>query len=284
MLEKRRHQYLSILGIVQYIPKKSLAGAKPSIELNNNLMPREQAVPVSARLDSANRGSIDEEQQHLSGSEEDVEHSRQNTADNHDLIADGPHQHPDSKILAENLPLSNNSNIELIKPKPHAKSSETTNFVLRAWRVAEDCLVLDSRQPGTALPIDRLLQNILRLVGYPPAQLPPSETIRWPLFENDQNAQSKAQARAMVQAFVQAQHGKVPLKKLILMGEAATQFTLDEDPDQPFGLLCGTALFHSQWLLKIAIIPSLHAMLREPKGKAIAWKALRQLSAITVDH
>lgn len=265
MLEQLRHQYLSVFGIEQYVPKRQLMGAKPSVAMPDVLTAPDKSFINTGRasgfsnIDKTASDHLDSKTaKPLSATRDQVGHTR-------------------SKGLTSDLSPAPDIGVE--KTKPSSTVSKDITFVLNVWRIAEDCLVLDSRQPGTALPTDRLLQNMLRAIGYPLVQLPTSEAIRWPLFKNDQNSQDKARARSMVQAFIHAQYCKAPLKTLILMGEKASQYALDEEQmmGKTFSALCETMPVHSQWPLNIVITPSLHEMLQEPKLKATAWKSLRRL-------
>lgn len=271
MLERQRHHYLSVFGIDQYIPYRRLPGAAVSKLLSDEAL---QPVDMNAQLRSQSQSQAPQEQQAASNIDLNLDTSETEQDSNpisQKLLCDVPEaEEPVSSVSepVQESPQENNSQDQ--------SSNTVVRFLLNIWRVSDDCLVIDSRQPATALPTDRLLQNILRAIGYPLVQLPPREMIRWPIFSQDPLADDAEQARAMVQAFISAQDKKSSLAKIILMGEEASRFALDHT-DNPFDELCGHMCSHQLWQAKIAVTPSLHAMLHEPMTKAMAWQVLQKL-------
>lgn len=176
---------------------------------------------------------------------------------------------------------------------PIDMSRAPVKFVFSVWRV-KDILILDTRKVREALPTDHLLQNILRSVGYSVAQLPVSESLRWPLFVDkrfakknngtdkielteEQYKNDSEQSRAMVQAYISAQHSKAPLKYLFLMGAETTSSTLDDSIR--FVDCNGTVLSTKFWEgIQCLIMPSLYSMLQDPPSKRIAWNALQSMN------
>jgi hypothetical protein len=164
-------------------------------------------------------------------------------------------------------------------------------FTLNVWRIREELMVIDSRQPAAALPTEKLLQNILRSVGYPLAQLPPSELLRWPLFTNkkltsknltnkyiDQSSEEE-EARAMVQAYLSAQYAKAPVKTLLLLGQSAVQFALTPNTEIKdfYEQHKGSQITSSPWQSQVLVAPSLVDMLHDPMQKRVTWQALQVL-------
>ena len=251
MLAKQRHQYLSVLGIEQYIPRFSLGGAHSSNRLQE-------------------------------GDLEPIDHAK--------IIAAPVTQ---TKVTPTKATATQAVAVSQVAKTADDATSETARgkveFTLSVWCINPGCFVLDSRQPGTALPTNRLLQNILYAMGYPLEQLPPGETIRWPIFNNHQWVNDVEQACAMVQAFISAKAKKVPLQKIILMGKAACHFALgdsthhDKDTDgntaDYFDSVCGSQVESPLWQAPVTIIPSLDAMLQDPRQKALAWKGLKNMPA-----
>ena len=270
MLERQRHQYLSVFGIDQYIPRRVLPGARPSLQLPDEAL---RSLEKVAKVVPA------KEQQ-----ESPVK--RREASDQAPVMLSNEPEQSKSSLPTAELTRIPQKTAQVASPTPTptsaitnspTTSSQTTaplRFLLNIWRVAEDCLVIDSRQPATALPTDRLLQNILRAIGYPMVQLPESEIIRWPIFSQDPMANDEEQARAMVQAFISAQDSKAALAKIILMGEEATRFALEKS-EQTFDQLSGQVHSHKLWQARIAVTPSLHSMLHEPITKALAWQVLQ---------
>jgi hypothetical protein len=150
-------------------------------------------------------------------------------------------------------------------------------------------MVIDSRQPGAALPTDRLLQNILRSINCHLAQLPPSELLRWPLFnyskfkdnkfKDDKLSSNEDEARAMVQAYISAQCSNGTTHTILLLGKDAIRFalTIEDDIDRFYEQHKGTALLQPQWKNSVLIAPSLIDMLQDPMQKRVMWNALQTL-------
>lgn len=295
MLEKQRLTYLEHLGIENYVPKRVLVGAAPS-----------QLLSDEALLDPIAFSTRDHV--HLSGEKEYVEQAVAIHTDDRDAVVDSANdtdsnqsdQHTDvsATVLADFL----ESKPEQSRPKkpqhvttpdaiPAAGNTSTADhqairFTLNVWRISHSFLVVDSRQPAMALPTDKLLQNILRAIGYSMAQLPPSELLRWPLFKSADTsiAQEEIEARAMVQAYISAQFNKVSddsasAKILLLLGENAVRFALDPngDIDSFFNQHQGSSIDQPQWQASALIAPSLIDMLQAPLKKRITWQALQTL-------
>jgi len=146
-------------------------------------------------------------------------------------------------------------------------------FTLHCWRVSREVLVLDTHQPDLALPVERLLLNIVSCrLGV--QQLPKREVVRWPLFKQDQQAQDEAQARAMVHAYIAAQHAKAPIEQLWLFGRDAALYALNTFDDLP---VYGSVCVDTDWGLPILALPGLADLLQSPLDKALVWKGLAAL-------
>jgi len=313
MLEQRRQNYLSLLGIDNYVPRRLLDNAAESELLTDEHF----AFPdssASVPTHTENNTAITTKQE-LSESQYTQQHTQPHTQ---------PHKQPQTESPAAALTaletLREASDAETTAPKQNSPSpladilepqqtagaqaksepsieqgenkissanegstAEELNFVLSVWRIRDQLLVIDTRQPGAAYPTDRLLQNILRAIGYPLAKLPASETIRWPLFINkkqinknasvnaEKHSQDVEQARAMVQAYITAQMAKLPFNALLCMGDEAARFSLDSSDSNTVDEK------ENQWNIPVVKTPSLFSMLQEPLLKASAWKALQAI-------
>ena len=244
MNKQQRLAYLNHLGIDSYVSRKPLPGAAPSI-----------VQPV--RLDKA-------------VTTEDKEQPEQQTIPS-------PYEPTSSNSTEARIGIDvaidqtdhTNKTADVAIQSPSAE----IRFSLHCWRINDDLLVLDSHEPGSALPTDTLLLNIIRSIGHPLIQLPHSELLRWPMFSDDQHADDKDQARAMVQAYVQAQVSTKPAKHLLLMGADAAQFTLNRFDD--WQSVEGKTI--QQWEMTLISVPSLANMLREPLLKRITWRVIKSL-------
>ena len=266
MLERQRQQYLSVFGIDNYMPRRILPGAAPSALLASELL-----QPL---VDDSPEKQLNQQQFSSVPKAESIEQADSDVAANLSEMLSTPLDALPLDVLKQ----SEAPTIEQVDAgdgvvETTLDQQKEVRFVLTVWRIVDYCLVIDSRQPGAALPTDRLLQNILRAIGYPLAQLPPSELIRWPLFS--QVSADESQARAMVHAYISAQEIKAPIKHLLLMGEPAACFSLGSNTK--FSALNGCLVETSPWQATTVVIPSLVTMLQEPLQKGIAWKALQQL-------
>lgn len=307
MLEHRRQHYLSLLGIENYMPTRILPSAAPSILMPDELLVDPAALSLSLHapaLDNPEKHSLDphSESERMGQVPKDENSTGDHlTAKDSTAITEAMSSHPldalgsvDEDIATlhrDTLPEASHINAQVqadigSRVEQHRHTSASIKFIFSVWRI-QDVLVLDTRKVREALPTDRLLQNILRAVGYPTAQLPASESLRWPLFTNKRSANTgksptdagmgnadKEQARAMVQAYISAQHTKAPLKYLFLMGDESTVFTLDEttSADSTIGTMSTAALWGG---VQCFSMPSLYTMLQDPPSKHIAWQALR---------
>ena len=245
MNETRRLTYLAHFGIDYYLARRPLQGAAPSI--------------VSGVLD-VSIPDLQEATVETLSSPLSINATINDTESDSDV---------DSKTTVINTSSS------LTKHQ-----TKTVHFSLHCWRIHDDLLVLDTHEPGAALPTDTLLLNIVRSLGYPLEQLPQSEPLRWPLFESDQQANDENQARAMVQAYIQAQLSKQPANHLLLMGTDAARFTLDTFDD--WQSVEGKRF--QQWQMTLIAIPSLADMLREPLLKRVVWETVKALICPLKSH
>ncbi|WP_346838870.1 hypothetical protein [Microbulbifer sp. SAOS-129_SWC] len=152
---------------------------------------------------------------------------------------------------------------------PPAQSVEP--FVLSCWWLGDELLAVDSREPGAALPVEALFNNIAHALGW--HQLPrEQDRLRWPLAENRFGpAASAVEARDTCGAWLEAASARRPVKSIWLMGEQARQFCapvpLDTSAEQPV----------TDWnSVRIVAMPSLSELLREPQRKRGLWQLLQQ--------
>jgi hypothetical protein len=278
MLEKHRLTYLDHLGIDNYMPTKVLSNALPS-----QLLPDDTLLEPVA-FSTADVVSDDRQANTLSVSP-DVVPAPVPVIDVVAKLLGKSVASPDEPSVVSSVETASTAAEPTVVvtdekvDKTPATAVAPIRFSLSVWRINHDIMVIDSREPGAALPTDRLLQNILRSVGHSLAQLPPSELLRWPLFKDDSLTHPEDEARAMVQAYVSAQCAKQPLKTLLLLGEEATRFTVNigDDSEAFYEKHKGSALLQAQWQCMALIAPSLVTMLKDPMQKRITWQALQTL-------
>ncbi len=156
---------------------------------------------------------------------------------------------------------------------PEVVPSPVESFTVRlhAWRV-NHYLLINTVEKGEAFPTDRLLMNILMALKHPVAQLPPADTLKWPMVKASHNkvVNPKQQASDMVQAYIVAHAEREPLKAVITMGDAALQLVVGNDDH---------AIYQHSKLgqLTVCAIDSLHDLLKNPERKSKAWACLKLL-------
>lgn len=152
-------------------------------------------------------------------------------------------------------------------------------FTLSIWRSSLPLLVLDAREPRSALPTDRLLRNLLgALGGSDPASIR-EEVLPWPLVDHPGMHLSAEDARKELHTWLEAELAARPVGRLLLMGENAARYWLPE----------GTDLEQARWRehrlesfdRPALMAPSLAELLREPLLKRRLWQALQPWLPLT---
>lgn len=254
MDERVRMEYLAALGIDMYMPRRQLPGARPS--------------PVRATPMSAPAGSPQPRMPSRLATQ--VTTPGPETAGIHQLVdalVEEKTAFPQAKMPGQQQPGHQ-------QPEVAPDSAVTIRFVLNCWRVSPDLLVIDSHQPGRALPTGTLLGNILRAIGLP-ASLPSADTLRWPVIR--QSEARLADAREMVAGFLAGHMQARPATVVWLMGEAAVRACTDFDA--PMDECLGKDLQLPGLAVPALAMPSLLDMLVDPRLKAVTWHAIQRFHA-----
>lgn len=141
-------------------------------------------------------------------------------------------------------------------------------FVLSCWWLGDELLAVDSREPGAALPVEALFNNISRALNW--HQLPrEQDRLKWPLAENRFGpAASAAEARDTCASWLEAASARRPVKSIWLMGRQAREFCA------PLPL----AEAVTDWQgIRILSMPSLSELLQAPERKRDLWQLLQQI-------
>ncbi|WP_299598436.1 hypothetical protein [uncultured Microbulbifer sp.] len=143
-------------------------------------------------------------------------------------------------------------------------------FVLSCWRLGDEVLAVDSREPGTALPIESLFGNIVRALGWQQLESERNK-LRWPLAENPFAAAAGADdAKDTCSSWLEAACLRNPVKSIWLLGQQAQEFCA------PVPLEVGEPV--NDWQgISILSMPSLTELLQEPARKREVWNLLRKL-------
>ncbi|MGQ9425465.1 hypothetical protein ACXYTJ_07345 [Gilvimarinus sp. F26214L] len=268
--EASRRHYLHALGIESYVPRFVLPGAAESPILPDE--PEVTPVPAESGPEpvAANQARVVSEAASATGTKPSP-------------VAEILGPEPDKKKARP-------------QSEPGVPRGTQHRFQLGAWRIDSDVVVLDSRQPRAALPVESLLSNIRAALGFGGTPLAPPEQLRWPHGEsmNIPLEQSVVDARAMVHAYLAAQYEKQPFRTVLLMGGSATRHGLaatdSEGAIADAGGWNGKAMaallgrsFELDLGGAIAVcaipLPSLANLLQKPELKGRVWQAIRHLKA-----
>lgn len=242
-------EYLAALGIDMYMPRRQLPGARPSPVL----AARPPALPESPRCPA------------IPVTERSLLETPSVNVDNA-----GIHQLVDALVEDKSVPRQPVHHQAQRAGTASAATTASIRFVLNCWRVSPDLLIIDSHQPGRALPTDALLCNILRAIGLP-ARLPQAETLRWPVIR--QSEARLSDAREMVGGFLAGHMQARPVESVWLMGEAAIRVCTDHDA--PINECLGQKLSLPGVAVPALALPSLLDMLVDSRLKAVTWHAVR---------
>ena len=289
MIERQRLSYLEHLGIDAYIPRRVCPGAAPSTLLSADHFENPAAVTVVdnvAKADSTDSLAAAINTYEAAHEQDSGEPSTRTAAvevlSTVEVLSSPAHSPRElTPPIADVAEVPAVGSVDSSQAPPSTTTS--VRFALSVWRISEDVLVIDSRLSGSALPTDKLLQNMLRAVGLPLAQLPPADIIRWPIFKGMPGENDADEAQAMVQAYIAAQSSKSSLQTVWVMGKEAACSALAlygreiASQEESYNDCLGTVTKHADWDCHVAVLPSLADMLHEPLLKRQAWQALLQL-------
>jgi triphosphoribosyl-dephospho-CoA synthetase len=136
-------------------------------------------------------------------------------------------------------------------------------------------LILAERHARSALPVEPLVNNILRSATGT-AIAGSEEVLRWPLVENARVSQTAEDARNSLQTWLLAELARRPVSLLWLMGSAAARHFLSEDADECLWQLVELEAFQA----KALITPDPVTLLQQPLLKRQLWMALQPLLSV----
>lgn len=251
MNERIRQEYLDALGIIQFVPRRILAGAKAS---EPAVLPELEEPELEAgNLPPIQEVALPQRQMAAESSTPKIAVS--------DLVQSIVRS-PDATPTPAN-PASDKA-IEAEIP---------ARFALSVWRPCASLMILDSRQPGDALPTRALLHNILLAKSVTLGGGAP-DVLSWPPPGLTQ-ALGWSAAQDMVSAFLQARLDLQPAQYLWLMGESAYRAVIS--PTGSYADDLGKTINVDQLGTLAVVLPSLADMLQRPELKACTWAAIRSL-------
>lgn len=274
--ETRRRYFLQTMGVDLYMPRVDLPNAKASV------LPEPLALAPGFKEQEFN----EQEFKGRGAGQNTVQGVVTSNADK------GDSNTPESPALNLAIDIQAKTAITKTAPTRAAPTLEQAGpplrFQLSVWRVAQDILVLDTRDEELALPTDTLLRNMLAALGYSAQDIGKKDILRWPFagntFASNKGAvrnnpeRDKEDARAMVRAFIEAQHQTVAFATVLLMGEAA-RFALPIDGQAKADLWQSRLVLENSQGLNCQgiVLPSLAELLKDPSLKKNTWHSIRHL-------
>ncbi|MDX2422488.1 MAG: hypothetical protein QNK43_07420 [Amphritea sp.] len=307
MEQSLRNQYLETLGIVSWLPRRQLPGARPTpdwvweycwpeVDDSASSASSAQAAPILNPADRALAAKQARAELSASFGAEAVkpaEPSKSMTA--------VPPKAPMAATVKPALPVvepvtvANRMTVSAAEPAADgiapddvvASSIQTPQRPFKlAFMLYQDCLVIDSLPPVSAAARTSLnsgqadahhqilLDKILRSLGLSGGSASEYHTLPWPMFASKSLDQGAEQARLTVQHKLKKSLQKAPVATVLLLGEAAAQMVLERE--EPLEQLRGM-LFSLRASVKTLASASLTEMMMLPGCKRDVWSDLQPL-------
>lgn len=262
MNELQRTEYLTALGVTSYMPRFCLPLAPEPLQapLPPPVEEEREPTPAAAAVMAA-VGVVSEP----SGPQSDAHKPS-------DAEINPVRSSPDMGRVIGNITAETRVSPAVAQTTTVAPPQRAVEpFVLSSWRLGEEVLAVDSREPGTALPVEALFGNIARALGWHQLESERNK-LRWPLAENPFAAAAGADdARDTCSSWLEAACLRNPVKSIWLMGQQAREFC---NPASQ-GFESGSV---SDWQgVRVLSMPSLTELLQEPARKREVWNLLRKL-------
>lgn|GEM_PF-423974 len=263
MNELQRAEYLSVLGVASYMPRFVLPLAPEPRQAQ--LPPVEAAVPAAEtplqRVQAAVANPLPQSAAQIVVAESETPaQEAQAPAAERELLRDIGDLTEQTKVA----PAVQAALVTQVAPP----QQQVPPFVLSCWWLGEELLAVDSREPGAALPVEALFNNIAHALGW--HQLPREQNrLRWPLAENRFGpAASAAEARDTCASWLEAASARRPVKSIWLMGAQAQDFCSPVALEKPVNDWNG---------IRVIAMPSLSQLLQQPERKRDLWQLLQQI-------
>ncbi|WP_041522429.1 hypothetical protein [Gilvimarinus agarilyticus] len=265
MDELQRQRYLSALGIETFVPRLILPWAQPSVPC-----PLPQATEAPAPQPLAGVSAQPSAVQGAGLTEQPV--GRAPTAAGAEAVG---------QVLRD-MGVSKSAPVrkEPLKAAVPKRREVLETIHLHLWRPADDLIVLDHYQPGTALPSDKLLHNILKLLWRPDVQVNAGEAVRCPISEKVANLYTREDMQVELQAWFSEELQKTPDASVWLFGAEAAKFLLQPDATKEtpesyhFKRLALASADGESEVRKALVLPSLTEMLNTPELKTKLWSTV----------
>lgn len=270
-----QQDYLHAMGICRWLPREPLAHAPESAEwVSDFVWPQlDQSSPREAATDT----EVPASGPSVAPSKVMPQHSADNAASRQQALA--ALQMDDVQTRA--APVAKASIVEALPPvevaeQPLAERMKQPQFSL-SFTPAGDLLVVDSLPPHARDAVgpeyQRLLAALCRAMGVE-VQLDAMRLHHWPMFASSSLNQGGEEAQRGVRRQLDLMLGQHPARRVLLLGEPAAQWLLEQDHSLEdmrgltFTLRAGVSAVTSY---------SLMHMLKLPEFKADCWRDLQPL-------
>ena len=298
MEQSLRNQYLETMGIVSFLPRRQLPGARPTPDwVWEYCWPESGSDQSQGGSEGSTAGSfINPADRAIAAKQARAELSASfgsPVVDKPEKVAVPPVSQPLSPPKPAHAPVPVTEILEVAQPEAiaidlpePAEQTEQKPFKL-AFMAYKDCLVIDSLPPVSSANRQGsgqadahhqiLLDKILRSIGFVGGSAGDYYTLPWPMFASKSLDQGAEQARLTVQHKLKKSLEKAPVKTVLLLGESAAQMVLEraESLEQLRGML-----FSLRSDVKTLASASLTEMMMVPGCKRDVWSDLQPL----LDH
>ena len=248
MNELHRQAYLDAMGVDVYFPRILLPGAPES---------RLCEIPRLPDVSEPKAFSSDNSQTESVGSSTIGSQGRAATMQA--LLAEG---FEGTLRSVRDSRQATTSKVEL------QRQPAAPRFILSVTRVGDIVIIDDASEEGS-VEFQRLQQNFLSAMGLVTDRV--VSNFKWPIVENGHLDQSQSAAKQTLRLFVHNQLETTPPVALLLMGETACSYLLDNKP------IMGEWLAESFANAQVLCAPSLTAALGSGQSKQLIWQAIRPL-------
>lgn len=316
MEQSLRNQYLETMGIVSWLPRRQLPGARPTPDWvweycwSENetagasgdaqgtsakpiLKPADRAIAakqaraeLSASFGAQPKAATVSDATVTAAAAASPQSQPEPVRPNQPAVS--PALRPESVLteyVSDDITPSLPVNVDL----PDASAQTEQKPFKLAFMIYQDCLVIDSLPPVSVSARAQqnsgqadahhqiLLDKILRSIGLEGGSTTEFYTLPWPMFASKSLDQGAEQARLTVQHKLKKSLQKFPVNTVLLLGESAAQMVLERT--EPLDQLRGM-LFSLRSSVKTLASASLTEMMMLPGCKREVWNDLQPL----LDH
>lgn len=249
MNELQRMQYLDAMGIEQFVPRKVLANSAALRLCELPVLPQENVQELVEPV---------QDERPLPDAAEVVNR----------LLEKAKDQQPEKSLARPSQLIEEQTE----SPEAVAVKEPQIRFSLAIWQLQNGVMVIDSHEPRSALPTDKLLANMLTVSQLLNLNLPAAGFISWPIDRGVQTEGGWRAAREYLESFIDAAMQKQPMSQFLVFGEAALNALVVEE--EALNIQYGQGFTLEKFSAAAVFFPSLVTLLRHPEYKALVWRGL----------